>query len=180
MILCYPSFGLSYFWRFPIWTAMILFACMIFQQNHVLCIADDSMTWSQLPALPDVHGFAGPFVGTHNGALLVAGGANFPDKKPWEGGTKVWYDSVFVLERSDGEWKAVGKLPRPLGYGVSLNTKIGVVCIGGSNPNRHYADVFVMRWENGELTMSSLPSLPKPCLRCPASKTSRPPPAYSW
>ena len=32
------------------------------------------------------------------GAILVAGGANFPDKKPWEGGKKVWYDTVFVLE----------------------------------------------------------------------------------
>ena len=29
---------------------------------------------------------------------MVAGGANFPDKRPWEGGAKVWHDSVFVLE----------------------------------------------------------------------------------
>ena len=150
-------------WRFLKRLAMILFACFIMMRNDYLCKADDSLAWSKLPSLPDVHGFAGPFVGTHNGALLVAGGANFPDKKPWEGGTKVWYDRVFVLERPDDAWKAAGKLPRPLGYGVSLNTKIGVVCIGGSDPNRHYADVFVMRWENGELTMSSLPSLPKPC-----------------
>ena len=36
--------------------------------------------------------------GVSGGALLVAGGANFPDKKPWQGGTKVWYDTVFVLD----------------------------------------------------------------------------------
>ena len=125
--------------------------------------ADESLIWDKLPSLPDIHGFAGPFVGSHNGALLVAGGANFPMKKPWEGGSKVWYDTVFLLERADGKWKAAGKLPRPLGYGVSLSTKDGIVCIGGSDANRHYADVYLLRWESGELKTVVLPSLPKPC-----------------
>ena len=31
-----------------------------------------------LPDLPDPIGMAGPFVGVHNDALIVAGGANFP------------------------------------------------------------------------------------------------------
>lgn len=52
---------------------------------------------------------AGPFVGTHNGALLVAGGANFPGKLPWEGGTKVWHDTIFALEKTDSAWKVAGK-----------------------------------------------------------------------
>jgi N-acetylneuraminic acid mutarotase len=108
-------------------------------------------------------GFAGPFVGTDNGALLVAGGANFPDKLPWEGGTKVWYDTVFALERPDGAWKVAGRLPRPLGYGVSIGTKDGVVCLGGSDAQRHYADAFLLRWERGQIETSSLPSLPRPC-----------------
>jgi len=122
-----------------------------------------SIQWTELAALPDKLGVASPFVGTHKGALLVAGGANFPGKPPWEGGTKVWHDTVFVLEKPDGAWKTAGKLPRPLGYGVSLSTEDGVVCIGGSDAQRHYADVFLLRWENGELKTSPLPSLPKPC-----------------
>lgn len=122
-----------------------------------------SLQWTELAALPDKLGVASPFVGTHKGALLVAGGANFPGKPPWEGGTKVWHDTVFVLEKPDGAWKTAGKLPRPLGYGVSLSTEDGVVCIGGSDAQRHYADVFLLRWENGELKTSPLPSLPKPC-----------------
>jgi len=122
-----------------------------------------SLQWSELPPLPDELGFAGPFVGTHNGALVVAGGANFPEKPPWEGGAKVWHDSVFVLEKPDGAWKPAGKLPRPLGYGVALSAKDGVVCIGGSNAQRHYAEVFLLRWENGEIKTLALPSLPKPC-----------------
>ena len=55
------------------------------------------------------------------------------------------------------------RLPRPLGYGVSLSTKDGVVCIGGSDAQRHYADVFLLRWENGAIKTSPLPPLPKPC-----------------
>ncbi len=54
--------------------------------------------WTKLPSLPDREGFAGSFAGSHNGALIVAGGANFPGKRPWEGGAKTWHDSVFVLE----------------------------------------------------------------------------------
>ncbi len=123
----------------------------------------DSVSWSELPPLPDKLGFAGPFVGTHNDALLVGGGANFPEKPPWEGGTKVWYDSVFVLEKPDGAWKAAGRLPRPLGYGVSLSTKDGVVCLGGSDAGRHYANAFLLSWEKGALKTTALPDLPKPC-----------------
>lgn len=127
-----------------------------------LC-ADESFNWNQLPALPDSEGFAGPFAGTHKNALIVAGGANFPDKMPWEGGVKVWYDRVFVLTETDGTWKEAGKLPRPLGYGVSISTNEGVVCIGGSDANQHYGDCFRLQWQDDKLTTVMLPPLPKPC-----------------
>jgi len=122
----------------------------------------DVLHWSKLPLLPDREGFASPFAGGHDGALLVAGGANFPDKRPWEGGTKVWYDNVFVLEKPDGAWQTAGRLPRPLAYGVSITANDGVVCLGGSDAQRHYADVFLLRWIAGRLETSPLPPLPKP------------------
>ncbi len=121
------------------------------------------LAWSKLPNLPDKEGFASMFAGVHNGALIVAGGANFPDKRPWEGGTKIWYDTVFALEKPDGEWKTIGKLPRPLGYGVTISTKEGIICIGGSDAGGHHAEVFRLEWVNGALKTTSLPSLPKPC-----------------
>ncbi len=116
----------------------------------------------QLPPLPDKEGFAGPFVGVSNGALLVAGGANFPDKKPWAGGKKSWYDTVFVLEKSNGEWKHAGKLPRPLGYGVCVTHGTKVVCVGGSDAEQHHADAFQLEWKGGKLFTTKLPSLPNP------------------
>jgi N-acetylneuraminate epimerase len=118
--------------------------------------------FSRLPDLPDSEGFAGAFAGVAGGRLIVAGGANFPDKRPWENGKKVWYDTVFALERPDGQWKIIGKLPRPLGYGISVTTDEGIVCVGGSDAQKHYADVFLLTLKGGQLKTKGLPSLPVP------------------
>ncbi len=122
-----------------------------------------SFQWNPLPPIPDREGFAGSFAGVSGGALVVAGGANFPDKRPWEGGTKVWYDSVFALEKPDGAWRLAGRLPHPLGYGVSVTTKDGLVCIGGSSAQGHRGDASLLRWRDGKLTTTPLPPLPRPC-----------------
>jgi N-acetylneuraminic acid mutarotase len=122
-----------------------------------------SIEWSRLPSLPDKEGFAAMFAGVSGDALVVAGGANFPGKRPWEGGTKVWYDGVWVLEKPDGAWRQVGKLPRPLGYGVGVTWKNEVLCIGGSNADGHHADVSSLRIEGRGIAIRAFPSLPKPC-----------------
>ena len=88
----------------------------------------DVLRWEPLPPLPDPQGFAGAYVGVAGDALLVAGGANFPGGRPWDGAPKVWYDDVFVLPAPDKPWRTGWKLPRPLGYGVSLSTDQGVIC----------------------------------------------------
>jgi N-acetylneuraminate epimerase len=122
--------------------------------------------WKHLPSLPDAEGFAGAFAGVSNGALLVAGGTNFPGKKPWDGGAKVWYDTVFALESPNAKWKVIGKLPRPLGYGASVTYDQGVICAGGSDADRHYDNVFRLDWSHGKLKTTSLPSLPMPIAHC--------------
>lgn len=120
------------------------------------------LEWTALPKIPGREGFAGSLAGTSGGALLVGGGANFPGKKPWEGGTKVWYDSVFVLEKPDGAWRRAGQLPRSLGYGVSVTYRDGVICAGGSDERGHRTEVFRMEWRGGALKFSELPPLPRP------------------
>ncbi len=125
--------------------------------------ADNLLHWQQLPSLPDQYGFAGAYAGVSNGTLLVAGGANFADKRPWdEGSQKIWYDDVYVLTDPKGQWKRAGKLPRPLAYGVSVSTSRGVVCLGGGDAQRHYADVFVLQYNDGKLAVKTLPAMPKP------------------
>ena len=67
--------------------------------------AGDVLEWDRLPDLPDKEGFAGVFAGVVSEGgedfLVVAGGANFPEGRPWENGKKVYYDEVFVLPLKD-------------------------------------------------------------------------------
>jgi solute:Na+ symporter, SSS family len=123
----------------------------------------DLLKWQALPAIPDPLGFAGPLAGVHDDVLLVAGGANFPDGMPWDGGAKAWHDDVFALRRADAKWQRVGQLPRRLGYGVSLSTPRGVACLGGSNAQGHYADCFFMQRTSEGVAFKPLPALPRPC-----------------
>ncbi len=124
-----------------------------------------TITWSHLPDLPPADGqphqlgLAGPFVGLHNDALLVAGGANFPHGAPWEpdkvadrmatdrGGKKVYWNDIYVLTREDHpqtpstsptlpvyQWRrSETALPHAVGYGVAVSTDYGLICIGGES-----------------------------------------------
>ena len=60
-----------------------------------------ALSWDRLPDLPDREGFAGVFSGiVKEGGeefLVVAGGANFPEGRPWEDGKKVYYDTRFMF-----------------------------------------------------------------------------------
>lgn len=124
--------------------------------------AETPLEWSSLPPIPDAEGVAGPFAGVSGGALLVAGGANFPAGKPWEGGKKVWYDAVHVLERDAKQWRGGFRLPRPLGYGVSITTDGGVLCIGGDDAAQMHGDVFLMAWDGAAVSFKEMPALPMP------------------
>ena len=57
----------------------------------------------------------GLFAGASGDTLLVAGGTNFLDKPPWEGGTKFWYDTIYALSPGQSVVADVGKLPRTAG-----------------------------------------------------------------
>jgi N-acetylneuraminic acid mutarotase len=124
---------------------------------------DGQLVWDTLPSLPDARGVAGPFAGVSGGALIVAGGANFPEGAPWEGGKKVWHEAIYVLPDPAGAWKTVSRLPRPLAYGVSLTTARGIVCAGGSDAERNMADVFLLTWDGRDIQFKSLAALPLPC-----------------
>ncbi|WP_240312807.1 galactose oxidase [Flavihumibacter solisilvae] len=121
----------------------------------------EMFSWDSLPSIPDPVGFAGSFAGVANEVLIVAGGSNFPNGgTPWNGGTKTWYDNIFVLENPGAAWKKTGKLPFPLGYGVSVSTPQGLMIIGGSNAAGHYSDVILIHYRNGKIGTEKLPSMP--------------------
>src|SRR5882672_2168991 len=123
----------------------------------------DFFSWGQASPLPDADGLAGSYAGVSGGALLLAGGTNFPgNQRPWTGGTKTWYDKIYVLEQPGGSWSAAGRLPRPLGYGISITGAGGLICLGGGDAQREYASAFVLRYRGGRIETENLPFLPAP------------------
>jgi SSS family transporter len=145
------------------WLACVSFACVpVYAQDAEKGL----LTWSdEIPPLPDSIGVAGPFVGVHGEALIVAGGANFP-RPVWES-EKVWHDAIHVLRKKDGKysWKQSGRLPRPLAYGAAISTKAGVLCIGGNDSTNTFSEVFLLQVDadTGEVKIIDYPSLPNPC-----------------
>jgi len=126
--------------------------------------ANAEMDWQSLPELPNPVGVAGPFVGVHNDALIVAGGANF-ERPVWDH-PKVWHDSIHVLinTASGPVWKSGGVLPRPIGYGASVSTPDGVLCIGGNDAETTLQSVFLLRWNVAaqRIEIVEMPDLPHP------------------
>ena len=155
-------------------SAQALGVAVLLGLSLVLCIwwrtAADSgqfpaQRWQELAPIPDALGVAGPFVGASGGALLLAGGANFPDRPPWEGGAKHWLDAVYALESPQAtRWMLVGRLPHPLGYGVSASWRGRLLCVGGSDGSAHRATVLALRYSyrvgTGTVEMEAGPSLP--------------------
>ncbi len=119
---------------------------------------------SLLPAVPDAHGFAGTFTGVVGHQLLAGGGANFPDGRlPWEGGKKVWHDTLYVLDLASPEagWKIMGRLPKANGYGVSLTAREGVLLIGGGDAKGHFQEVWLLALAaDGTPVFRPMPPLP--------------------
>ncbi len=127
------------------------------------------VTWDRLPDLPDREGFAGVFSGIvregEEEFLVVAGGANFPEGRPWEDGKKVYYDTVYVLPlKEGGEWQiSEVKLPRKIGYGMSVSLEDGSsLFMGGKNDEGCVSDVWEVKMEGGELMLQKKPRLPVP------------------
>lgn len=108
-------------------------------------------------------GYAGMLGGEHNGVILAAGGANFPEAKPWEGGKKIWSDQIFIFENEN--WRITEtKLPMPLGYSAYVSTDKGVLSIGGNNESGITDKVFILSYdrESKKVTITEYPSLPQP------------------
>lgn len=140
--------------------------CMALLGNTLLAGPIAPGDWRHLPDIPDKLGLAGAFAGVVDGSLIVAGGANFPDKMPWDGGIKQWHDTVWVLDQPEGTWRNAGKLPRPLGYGVNATTSRGLICVAGSDLQQHHREAFRLALKDGAVVTEPLPDLPVAVANC--------------
>ena len=86
-----------------------------------------------LPPIPDAayaKGVSAPFCGFLDGRLIVAGGANFPEKSLLEGGPKRVYRDIWAL--SGDAWTRIGLLPDSTAYGATFALPGRLILAGGS------------------------------------------------
>lgn len=139
---------------------------------HIVVLAanaDDksfnSAIFKPLPSLKanGPEGISAPFAGISNGYALVTGGCNFPNQPAAEGGTKVYYDDIYVLKPSGSkEWTRIGKAHACAAYGVSVTVPDGIIMIGGTDGNQSLtnANKLVYNPTTNKADITSLPSLP--------------------
>ena len=116
------------------------------------------------PQAPLPAALSAMYSGTLNGKLIVAGGANFPDKPAAEGGAKRYYDDIYegTITGDDVQWRHVGSLPSPSAYGQSIQADDCIYFLGGENESGKHQDILKLEYVDNEykLTPSSNPSNP--------------------
>ena len=120
-----------------------------------------------LPEIPDAayaKGVSAPFCGVVGDALVVAGGANFPDKSLLDGGAKRVYADIWVL--SDGEWAHTGVLPDSTAYGATFAVEDALILAGGNVCGVTTDKVYELTLRDGKASLRSLPPLPEPMEQC--------------
>ncbi|MBA5764629.1 N-acetylneuraminate epimerase [Vibrio sp. 404] len=106
---------------------------------------------------PLQEGVAGAFAGVSNGAVIVAGGANFHGAKvafdkgnmfAHQGLAKAFNAETYVF--NNGAWQQSGDLKEGLAYGLSFTVKDGVLIVGGEQSDKSAsAKVAKLTW-NGK------------------------------
>ena len=138
-------------------------ACM--DRNNIEISWENSITLPGCKEMQKNVGLAGVYSGIIGNKILILGGANFPDKYPWEGGKKVWWPTLYSYNPDNNEWTVHDDfLPSPLAYGVSIQLPEGLLCIGGCNKNQCSNQVLLIKENNQSFTIDSIsyPPLPVP------------------
>ena len=124
----------------------------------------EKITWEELPVIPNSPGLSGAFAGVSNGALIVAGGSNFPQTPEGKAESRFWYADIYVLSDAEQEgWQTGFSLKEPLAYGASVISSQSLILIGGSNAEGNHKQVTQITWEaaSRKINQVSLPPLPQ-------------------
>lgn len=158
---------------------LFLFCQSVLANPQASIQTTETIRWDSSLTLPDINGkphpgLAGAFSGCIGDFLFIAGGANFPDATPWNGGTKTWWNTLYYKNLNDATsaWKEIkGSLPSARAYGVSIPLTDGILCIGGCDAKQCYSEVFAIRMHNGKVEIDkNWPKLPVPLANMTGAK----------
>jgi len=129
------------------------------------------VNWKKAAELPPSDGqskslgFAGAINGVSNDVFIVAGGANFPNGLPWEGGKKYYSNEIHVLQKEgkDFVWnkKVKHTLAEPIAYCGNTSTEKGIVYAGGENEHGISDKAFLINFDKdkSEIVVKPLPAM---------------------
>ena len=129
----------------------------------------ETMKTTDLKAIPDVayaKGVSAPFCGAIQDVLVVAGGANFPDKSLLEGGAKRVYADIWAKAPHGRKWVHAGVLPDSTAYGATFAVDSALVLAGGNVCGVTTDKVYELRLSYGKAVLRTLPQLPVPMEQC--------------
>ena len=145
----------------------IILLTLVFPQTAINAQDQSKVDLVELPAIPGQQeqtpslGYVGMQGGVHNGIILAAGGANFPNGLPWEGGQKEWSNTIFLYESN--AWHATNDtLPQALAYGASVSLPEGILVLGGENGQLTSDQVYLISIDpiTKQTTFNKYPSIP--------------------
>lgn len=108
-------------------------------------------------------GLAGSFFGKQGDWFILAGGANFPNGKPWEGGAKTFSDEIFVFSESNNQFQSLNvskKLPFGVAEGAYVSTPRGLLCMGGQTPDGLSSKAMLLNYNGADVAVEMYPDLP--------------------
>ena len=108
-------------------------------------------------------GLAGSFFGKQGDWFILAGGANFPNGKPWEGGTKTFSKEIFVFSESNNQFQSLNvsnKLPFGVAEGAYVSTPKGLLCMGGQTPDGLSNKAMLLNYNGQDVSVEMFPDLP--------------------
>jgi cyclically-permuted mutarotase family protein len=129
------------------------------------------IVWHEAGVLPTINmqqphvGLSGTICGIIGNELLIGGGNNFPAGLPWEGGTKKYYNDVFVYSMYNDSLfhTASFKLPSNVSYAAIAQTPDKIMYAGGENETGAINTVYSIQKKHGAsgFEVITWPSLPE-------------------
>lgn len=128
-----------------------------------------ALDWEVASTLPNTSnnenhiGVAAPIVGVLDKKLVVAGGANFPNGMPWDGGAKTYQKEVYIYDiDNNGTIKYAKTLAfgDSLAYASNVSYQNKIYSVGGERNGIATADVFTYYLEGDQLKRQALTRLP--------------------
>lgn len=133
-----------------------------------VAFTDTGVQWASVndlppaPGMSEQEGIAGAFAGSHNGALIVSGGANFHGawaaarSGQWfahQGLSKAYNPETYVYDGQN--WQVSTSLPEGTAYGAAFQLEEGVLFVGGEKAGGEAStSALLAQWNGSEVTFT--------------------------